>query len=142
AHAIMAGHREDVMAVLAASDLVVQPTVIDAYPTVLLEAAAAGVPVIASRVGGIPEIVRHGESGLLLDPPVASDQLARTMDLLLADAALRARMGEQARRRYHDDFTASAWALRLAETYRAVLEAYPRAPSARDTARYVAAQQR
>lgn len=68
----------------------------DALPTVLLEAMACGVPVVASRLTGIPEIVDHGENGLLVEPGNAA-QLAGALELLLADPGLRTRLGEAAR---------------------------------------------
>jgi glycosyltransferase involved in cell wall biosynthesis len=57
---VLAGFREDVSRLLAASDLVVQPSRFDALPTTLLHALAAGIPAVASEVGGIPEIVAPG----------------------------------------------------------------------------------
>ena len=60
--------RERLKAELAQSALIVLPTLEDNCPMVVLEAAAAGVPVVASRVGGIPDLVDHGVNGLLFDP--------------------------------------------------------------------------
>ncbi len=60
--------REQLQQELAAATLVVLPSFEDNCPMVILESAAAGVPVAASRVGGIPDLVRHGETGLLFDP--------------------------------------------------------------------------
>jgi len=68
----------------------------DSLPTVLLEALACGVPVVASRVTGIPEIVDDGVNGLLVEPGDA-EGLSRALDLLLADAGLRRRFGEAGR---------------------------------------------
>lgn len=63
-----AGHRTDIPALLACSDLFVLPTLKDALPTVLIEALAAEKPVIASAVDGVPEIIENGVNGLLVPP--------------------------------------------------------------------------
>ncbi|HEV2815129.1 MAG TPA: glycosyltransferase family 4 protein, partial [Solirubrobacteraceae bacterium] len=74
--AILAGHRDDVMEVLDATDVLLHPTSVDAFPTALLEAAAASVPVVATAVGGIPEIVEDGRTGVLVEPPPRADAFA------------------------------------------------------------------
>ena len=118
---VMTGHRADVMAVLAATDVLLHPSRMDAFPTALLEAGAAGVPVVASRVGGIPEIVADGETGFLLDPPVTSSALAQRVAPLLEDAALRTALAARARARFEREFTAERWAARLRDVYDDVL---------------------
>jgi glycosyltransferase involved in cell wall biosynthesis len=65
---IFAGMRKDVPRLLAASDVFVLPSLTEALPTVLAEAMAARLPVIASRVGGIPEMIANGQNGLLVEP--------------------------------------------------------------------------
>ena len=60
---MLAGHRDDVMAVLDAADVFLHPTRADVFPTVLLEALAAGTPIVASRVEGVPEIVDDNPRG-------------------------------------------------------------------------------
>ena len=62
------GHRRDLPELLAASDLVVLPSFSEALPTALIESAAAGRPVVATRVGGTPDVVQHGVTGLLVPP--------------------------------------------------------------------------
>jgi glycosyltransferase involved in cell wall biosynthesis len=119
--AVLAGHRDDVMAVLAATDVLLHPTNMDAFPTALLEAAAASVPVIASRVGGIPEIVADGATGVLVEAPVSADGLASALGDLLADGDKRARLAQNARARFDAEFTAARWAQRLRELYQAIL---------------------
>jgi glycogen(starch) synthase len=90
-------HR-DVPALLAGADVVVLPSRYEELGTALVEAMAAGRPVVASRVGGIPELVRDGVDGLLVPPgdPVA---LAAAIDRLLGDRRLAARLGASGRTR-------------------------------------------
>jgi glycosyltransferase involved in cell wall biosynthesis len=75
----------------------------DSLPTVLLEALACGVPVVASRVTGIPEIVDDGRNGLLVEPGDA-DGLSRALERLLADGELRERFGEAGRAKAEQKF--------------------------------------
>jgi glycosyltransferase involved in cell wall biosynthesis len=118
--ATMTGHREDVMELLDAADILLHPSSVDAFPTTLIEAGAAGVPVLSTKVGGIPEIVLDGEGGVLLDAPPRADDFATQLDRLLSDAELRRRLGEGGRRRYEEHFTAVRWAERLRALYEEV----------------------
>jgi glycogen(starch) synthase len=92
---------ERVPAVLAAADLLVLPSFYEELGTVLIEALQAGLPCVATRVGGIPEAVDDGETGLLVAPgdPAA---LARAIDAVLGDGELAARLAAGARRRAPD----------------------------------------
>ena len=119
--AILAGHRADAMAVLAASDVLLHPTRMDAFPTALLEAAAARVPVVATAVGGIPEIVEDEATGLLLAPPPTVATVADALRRLLGDPPLRARLGAAAAADFERRFTAQRWAARLRAVYDEVL---------------------
>jgi glycosyltransferase involved in cell wall biosynthesis len=118
----MPGHRHDVMSVLAASDVLVHPTLMDAFPTALLEAACARLPVLATAVGGIPEIVQDGLTGFLIGAPPSAMALAERLASLLADEQARHAVGERAHARFLQRFTAQAWALRLRAAYDEVLE--------------------
>lgn len=118
---MMLGHRGDVPELLGATDLLVHPTSMDAFPTVLLEAAAMGVPVLATAVGGIPEIVDDGETGVLVAAPPTADAFAAPLESLLADAQLRKRLGAAARARFAEQLTAERWAQRLRVLYDDVL---------------------
>ena len=92
-----AGYVHDVPARLAAADVFVLPSRSEAFPNAVLEAMAAGMPVVASAVGGVPELVDDGRTGLLAvadDPPALADRLCHVM----ADAGLGARLGAAARR--------------------------------------------
>lgn len=119
--AVLAGHRTDVMCVLDAADVLLHPSEHDAFPTTLLEAMAAGVPVVATRVGGIPEIVVAGSTGLLVEPPPDAGRLAAALAPLLDDPALRQALGRAGRARYVERFTADAWARRVRDLYVDVL---------------------
>lgn len=120
---LLAGQRNDVMDVLDATDVLLHPTRIDALPTALIEAAAAGVPVVSTVVGGVPEIVVDGTTGVLVAPPVATEPVAAALEALLADPARRAAMGAAARARFEERFTAEQWALRLRALYEEALAA-------------------
>ncbi|HUE99903.1 MAG TPA: glycosyltransferase [Anaerolineales bacterium] len=91
---LFAGMRKDVPRLLAASDVFVLPTLTEALPTVLAEAMAAGLPIIASRVGGIPEMVTDGQNGCLVKPEDPED-LVDACNRLLSDPEKRASMGTQ-----------------------------------------------
>jgi glycosyltransferase involved in cell wall biosynthesis len=116
------GHREDVMRVLAAADVVLHTPDTDALPNGLIEAAAAGLPVVATSVGGIPEIVEDGRTGVLLPPEAEPRAIADALARVVGDAELRGRMGAAARRRFERRFAAEPWARRLRRIYEAVLE--------------------
>jgi|YNPMSStandDraft_1061717.scaffolds.fasta_scaffold01204_7 glycosyltransferase involved in cell wall biosynthesis len=93
-HLHFLGWREDVGRVLASLDVTVLPSLWEAFGIISVESMAMGVPVIASRVGGIPEVVRDGETGLLVSPE-NSDELGRAIISLLADPAYAQRLGLQ-----------------------------------------------
>jgi glycosyltransferase involved in cell wall biosynthesis len=109
------GFRTDVARVFAAADLVIQPSRADALPTALVHALAAGKPIIATPVGGIPEIVTD-EGGMLVRPgdPGA---LAAAIDLMVADPDRRRWMGKQNRERYETEFRVETWADGLRRLY-------------------------
>lgn len=88
---LLLGLRTDVGAVMAASDIIAHCSTHEGLPKTVLEAMAAGKPVIASRVGGVPHVVREGENGLMV-PPQDPAALAQAMRKLMNDATLRARL--------------------------------------------------
>jgi len=90
------GHVDDVPSLLAASDVVCHPSLADGLPNAIVEAMASGVPVVASDVGGIPEIVRHEATGLLV-PPHDIKRIAGALNRLLDTPDLGARLAAQAR---------------------------------------------
>src|SRR4051812_3036409 len=78
------GYRDDVAAIVAAADVAVLPSSVEGLPLVVLEAMVQGKPVVATAVGGTPELVSDGETGLLV-PPRDVDALVRALDGLLDD---------------------------------------------------------
>jgi glycosyltransferase involved in cell wall biosynthesis len=90
------GWRNDLQAILAEVDVVICCSRNEGTPVALIEAMAAGVPVVSTNVGGVGDLVVHDESGWLV-PPGDPPALARAIEVLLADPALRARLAAAAR---------------------------------------------
>lgn len=105
--------QEAVAAQLAQSDMMMLPSFAEGVPVVLMEAMATGLPVIASRVAGVPELVEDGVSGFLV-PPGDLGALTERLGLLMADQALRERMGVQGRIKVAAEFDGTHEATRLA----------------------------
>lgn len=102
-HAVLLGERHDVPRVLAALDVFVLPSIGEGISNTVLEAMATGLPVVATRVGGNPELVEDGETGTLV-PPRDPDALARAIARYLDDDALRRVHGDAGRRRAVERF--------------------------------------
>lgn len=93
---ILAGFRKDIPSALAAMDIFAFPSHAEAFGLVLIEAMAAGLPVISSRCDGVLDIVKDGETGILVEPKSAA-QLAKAVRTLLLDASLRHRLSRAGR---------------------------------------------
>lgn len=91
------GHRKDAMAIMAAVDVIVQPTLREAFSQVMAEAMWMGRPLIMTDVEGTGDAVRHGENGLVI-PPGDPRPLADAVTCLARDPVLRQRLGQNARR--------------------------------------------
>ncbi len=103
--AVLAGLQRDASGFVAAADIVTLASrVPEGMPNVLLEAMAAGRPVVATRTGGIPEVVADGETGILV-PPGDPGALRRAFERLAADRELRERMGRAGRERAAREFS-------------------------------------
>jgi glycosyltransferase involved in cell wall biosynthesis len=111
-----AGFRADAAAALGETDALVLPSWIEGLPLVVLEGMAVGQPVVATAVGGTPEAVVDGETGLLV-PPRDVPALAGALEQLLGDDDLRRRLGEAGRSRVESHFAASAMTQRILEIY-------------------------
>jgi glycosyltransferase involved in cell wall biosynthesis len=120
---VMAGFSDDVLDVLDGVDILVHPSRVDAFPTALLESLATGTPVVATAVGGIPEIVTDGETGLLLAPPPTVEGLTDALRRLLDDPGLRRRMGDRGLQVFNANFTVERWIERLLPVYESALRA-------------------
>jgi glycosyltransferase involved in cell wall biosynthesis len=118
---IMTGHRTDAIDVIAAADLVVLPSRSESLSQTAIEAMAVGCPVVVSNVGGLPEVVASGETGIIVESENVVD-LADAMVALLTDAALRSRLGAAGKRRFEAEFLASAMAERTCAVYRKALD--------------------
>jgi len=118
---MMAGHREDIPEVLAALDVVVSAsTAAEGVPQALLQALAMRRPVVATQVGGIPEAIRHEETGLLVShgDPVA---LAAAITSLLSDPDRGASLGNAGRRLVEKEFAVETMLDRLEVLYAEML---------------------
>ena len=95
---------DDLISLYTEADLFVCPSVYEPFGIINLEAMACGTPVVASAVGGIPEVVVDGETGILV-PPVRPDLLAEAINKLMGDPGLRKRYADAGRRRVEEHFS-------------------------------------
>ena len=114
------GWRDDVPDILRAADLFLHPARDEGFGLVVVEAAAAGLPIVASEVGGIPEIITHEHDGLLV-PPGEPNALAAAIQRLLNEPEQARRLGDNARRTAFERFSAEAMAERYIELYERLL---------------------
>jgi glycosyltransferase involved in cell wall biosynthesis len=123
------GFRRDVADLLAASDFVVQPSLEDALPTALILALATGRPIVATNVGGIPDIVGPG-CGLLVEaarPSALSAAITEMATTIRADAAAFEAMRQATREHYESRFTADMWIKNLRAVYERAIGTKPTA---------------
>lgn len=89
------GTTDDVFSVMAQADIFTLPSIYEGMPLTLIEAMGTALPIVASRVGSIPEMITDGENGLLCEP--TNDSITETVKRFIEDPALRAKCGENAR---------------------------------------------
>lgn len=116
------GWREDVPDLLALGDLLVLPSLGEHFGRVLIEAMAMARPVVATAAGGVPEIVTHGETGLLV-PPADPKAIAEAVLALLEDPGRSARLGQAGRRRAEREFSLRRHAEAVERLYEELLGA-------------------
>ena len=110
------GLRDDIPELLAISDLFVLPSLYEAQGKVLVEAMAAGLPVVATEVGGVPDVVRNEKTGILV-PPKNSQALAKAIISLITDKVKAKQMG-QAGRQAIPEFSVETMVARIDTLYR------------------------
>lgn len=119
-HITIAGLQHDMRPYYGIADIVVMPSHSEGSPNVLLEAMAAGVPAVATRVGGVPEIVADGETALLV-PPRDPEAMAMAIRKMLHDDALRAKIAQKARELAENEYSPESYRRSLVNIYQDVL---------------------
>ncbi len=117
---VFAGFREDLPRILPCLELVVHPALMEGLGVSLLQAAAAGIPMVATRAGGIPEIVRDGENGWLVDGGQPGPLGTRIIEIL-RDSSLARRFGENGRRIVEEEFSIERMVAGNAAVYASLL---------------------
>jgi glycosyltransferase involved in cell wall biosynthesis len=114
------GNQTGIPRLMNGFDIFVLPSVWEPFGLVIAEAMACGKPVVATNVGGIPEIVEHNRTGILV-PPAAVAPLAIALEVLLEDGRLRTEMGRAGRQRFLEQFDARIMAARYQALYDSLL---------------------
>ena len=112
--------REQMIGLYRDADVFVLPTRREGFPMVVLEAMAAGLPVVSTPVGAIPDAVRDGEEGIIV-PPGDAAALTAALGRILGDSALRKKMGERGRCRVEEVFSRDVVVNQLAALYQELL---------------------
>jgi glycosyltransferase involved in cell wall biosynthesis len=120
-HVRFLGHRDDTYDLMGAMDVFVLPSLHEGIPMVLLEAMALARPVVASKVGGIPEVITDSEHGLLV-PAADPDGLVEGCQRFLDDGCLAGRCGKAGQLRAQQDFSADSMGEKVAALYRELIE--------------------
>ena len=118
------GAQEAIIPLLSAADVFLLPSALESFGLAALEAMACEVPVVASRVGGLPEVIEHGVSGYL-HPPSDIEAMASSAVSLLTDRALHRRVATAARERVSDRFCSDRVVPMYEAYYEQVLERTP-----------------
>jgi len=124
---IFAGFQRDVLPFLQAADIFVLPSIQEGLSLSALEAMALGKPVVACRVGGTPEVVVDGRTGVLVSPG-EPEELASALERLLEDPEQARAMGAAGRRRVRDSFDLEQMVSKIEEIYRRLISHHAAAP--------------
>ena len=122
---IFLGQRSDVNQILKAFDIFVFPSLTEGLPLVVIEAMATGLPIVASHVGGIPELVVNGETGFLVSP-TSKEEIKEAIIKLLNNPELRKEMGQIARKRFETHFSLPQMVQKYIEVYEEVVKKFKR----------------
>jgi glycosyltransferase involved in cell wall biosynthesis len=114
------GFRTDIPEILAQLDILVLPSLQEPFGKIVIEAMAMKKPVVASKVGGVPEIVVDEKTGLLI-PPGDSDAIRQALEHLLSDQEKRKEMGVEGRKRVEQMFTLEKHVHKIQQIYEEVL---------------------
>ena len=114
---LFAGYRHDVKTIYQMLDLFILPSLIEGMPNVVLEAMSYGLPIVATRVGGVPELIDDGVSGRIV-PPKNSDALSEAIQVLINQPEMAQEMGNHARKRAADRFSKS----KMVQSYHALYQ--------------------
>jgi len=122
---IFLGQRSEVNQILKAFDIFVFPSLTEGLPLVVIEAMATGLPIVASYVGGIPELVVNGETGFLVSP-TSKEEIKEAIIKLLNNPELRKEMGQIARKRFEAHFSLPQMVQKYIEVYEEVVRKFKR----------------
>jgi len=117
---ILTGFRADVGNILSSMDVYVQPSISEGLPVALLEAMSSGIPVVATDVGGVHELLNGGGQGLLV-PPGSWESLLEALQKMAGNIETFRRGAQEARRHVRENFSLRVMARRYIETYERVL---------------------
>ncbi len=115
-HIKLLGQQKETPKILKSTDIFVLPSKREAFGLVNLEAMITGMPIVASKVGGIQEVVKDGETGILIEPKI-SDVLARALKLLIESPEKRVSMAAAGQKRVQEFFTAGKMAKEYEKEY-------------------------
>lgn len=117
---ILLGKKKEIPKLLKSSDIFILPSLREAFGLVNLEAMMAGLPIIATRVGGIPEVVKHKETGLLIKP-ADERALSQAINQMIASPTTRKKMGTAGKKRAEKQFSAKKMAEEYEKIYATIL---------------------
>ncbi len=117
---LFTGFQMDVSKILSTFDVAVLPSFFEGMGRVLLEAMAMEKPVVASRVGGIPDLVKHNVNGLLINPGDVAE-LANALEKILTDSELAGNMGKEGRKRIQEQFSSEVMVRSIHRVYQDLL---------------------
>ena len=120
---ILTGEKEDISELLTASDAFVLPSLWDGMPNALLEAMAAGLPAVATRVGGIPEVITDNETGLLVESK-DSNAIAGAIERIMREKGLRERLARNAKNYTRENFDIKKTVSGTRELYEGLLRGH------------------